>query len=62
MPNETEVKKTRKPKEERSDLEQEFMDAVHFWRKHPFREAFTDLQKKALAFKREKTGDEAAEL
>lgn len=59
---ETETKKPRKKKEERTPKEQDFMDAVHFWRQHPFREAWQIVVKKAETFKREKIGDDAAEL
>lgn len=61
MPDEKE-KKTRKPKEERSEKEQAFMEAIHFWRKHPYKEAWETVLKLALDFKREKTDNAEAAL
>jgi len=52
----------RKKKEERTEKEQAFMDAVHFWRKAPYHEAWEKIEETALAFKVEKTGKTEAKL
>lgn len=57
-----EKKKERKQKTPRTEKEQAFMDQVHTFRQLPFRECWQLVEKAALAFKREKTGDDAAEL
>ena len=57
-----EEKKARKPKEERTETEQAFMDAVHFWRKHPYAEAWVEVVKRATVYKQDKTKNADAQL